>query len=235
MSTQPTSPDLTLQPDPHQDSAAGTATPPSRTAHLLILVRKLIDHGFKLAATLRQRSSANDLRAMTRPFGTADLKLIFARIAHGLRLAGALEERLMRHPVPEEKKPASTGASSTSARPQRQPRAARPTVRWSDGPDIDLASLPTPEQIAAEVRRRPVGAVIADICRDLGILFGHELWHDLSLAIMDHGGSLVRLSKDIFKRLRRSRAPLSAGTDPAWPASHSPLAQACGTGPPGAG
>jgi hypothetical protein len=39
--------------------------------------------------------------------------------------------------------------------------------------------MPTAEQIAAEVRRRPIGAVIADICRDLRILPSHPLWRDI--------------------------------------------------------
>ena len=235
MSAHPTAPDPSRQPDPHQDQAASTATPLSRTAHLLFLVRTLIDYGFELAATLRQRSNSNGLRVLTRPSGTADLKLIFARITHGLRLAGALEERLMRHPVPEEKKPASADASAPRAPSRRRPRAARPAARWGDNPDLDLANLPTAEQIAAEIRRRPVGAVIADICRDLGIVFGHPLWRDLMLAIISNRGSLARLSKDIFKRLRRFRIVSPPGADPAWPATAPPFAQACGTGPPGSG
>ena len=155
---------------------------------------------------------------MVRPFGTTDLAMIFARITRGLRLAGALEERLMRHPVPEEKKPASTSALS-----QRQPRAARPpAARRALDPDPRLAGMPTPEQIAADIRRRPVGAVIVDICRDLGILPGHKLWRELSLAIIDHRGSLTGLTKDIFRRLRMlrpgadgRRGPLMGGTGPA--------------------
>ena len=111
----------TVPPDPHEDRSGAIAAAPSRSGRLLGLVRKLIDYGFELANTLRRRAAANDVAVMVRPFGTIDLALIMARITRGLRLAGALEERLMRHPVPEEKKPASTSAPS-----QRQPRAARP-------------------------------------------------------------------------------------------------------------
>ena len=238
MSAPANTSDLSPQPDPRQDRASGAATPPSRTAHLLFLVRKLIDYGFEVAATLRQRSNSNNLRVLTRPFGTTDLKLIFARITHGLRLAGALEERLMRRPVREEKKPvrkdkepARTGEPSP-----RKPRGAQPAARRShDDADARLAQMPTPEEIAAEIRRRPAGAVIADICRDLGVVFGHKLWRELTLAIIDHGGSIVRLSKDIFKRLRAGRPGLSASGDPVWPASDPPFSQACGTGPPDLG
>jgi hypothetical protein len=44
------------------------------------------------------------------------------------------------------------------------------------------------------VRRRPVGAVIADICRDLGIMPGQldrAFWEELSRAIIIYGGSLA--------------------------------------------
>jgi hypothetical protein len=230
MSASPTS-SPTVPADPHRDHAGAVAAAPSRTARLLFLVRMLIDYGFELALTLQRRGAANDLSvsAMTRPFGTRNLALILARITRGLRLAGALEERLMVRPVPEEKKPASASAPSP-----RQPRAARPVAarRRLEDPDPRLAQMPTPEQIAADIRRRPVGAVIADICRDLGILPGHKLWRELSLAIIDHGGSLVRLSEDIFKRLRLARAILRDGMAPAWPAPEPQLSPAGGTGPP---
>ncbi len=233
MSAPPTS-SPTVPPDPHQDHAGTVAAEPSRTARLLGLVRMLMDYGFELVCTLQRRAAANDVSvsAMTRPFGTRNFALILARITRGLRLAGALEERLMRRPVLEEKKPAGTSAPS-----QRQPRAARPaasrpTARRLEDPDPRLELLPTSEQIAAEMRRRPVGAVIADICRDLGILPGHKLWRELSLAIIDHGGSLVRLSEDIFKRLRLARAILQDDLDRASPAPEPQFSPAGGTGPP---
>jgi hypothetical protein len=221
----------TTPPDPPQDHAGAVVAEPSRTARLLGLVRMLMDYGFELACTLQRRAAPNDVSvsAMIRPFGTINLALILARITRGLRLAGALEERLMRRPVAEEKKPASTSAPSP-----RQPRAARPAAarRTLEDPDPRLALLPTSEQIAADIRRRPVGAVIADICRDLGILPGHKLWRELSLAIIDHGGSLVGLTKDIFKRLRLARAILRDGTAPAWPTPEPQFSPTGGTGPP---
>jgi hypothetical protein len=219
----------TTPPDPHQDHAGVVAAAPSRSGRLLGLVRKLIDYGFELANTLRQRAAANNVGAMARPFGTTDLAVIFARITRGLRLAGALEERLVRHPVPEEKKPASTTAPS-----EREPRTARPrAARRTLDPDPRLAGMPTSEQIAADIRRRPVGAVIADICRDLGIMPGHKLWRELSLAIIDTRGSLTRLTKDVFKRLRMLKPGAPVIVDPTWLAGQRPqLSPAGGTGPP---
>ncbi len=90
--------------------------------------------------------------------------------------------------------------------------------------------LPTSEQIGAEVRRRPIGAVIADICRDLGITASHPLWRELRVIIIRYGGNLTRLVKDI---LDRTLGPLpsarSLGPAPA-PALPSPAPS--GTGPP---
>jgi hypothetical protein len=69
------------------------------------------------------------------------------------------------------------------------------------------ARLPTEKEIAAEVRRRPVGAVIADICRDLGIMPGQldrAFREELSRAIIIYGGSLAgflpNLSGQVFTR-----------------------------------
>ena len=75
-----------MRPDPHQDHAGVVAATPSRSSRLLGLVRKLIDYGFELANTLRQRAAVNNVGAMARPFGTTDLAMIFARITCGLRL-----------------------------------------------------------------------------------------------------------------------------------------------------
>jgi hypothetical protein len=91
--------------------------------------------------------------------------------------------------------------------------------------------LPTAEQIAAEVRRRPIGAVIVDICRDLGITGSHPLWREVQWAIIKHRGSLVRLVMAILGRpyptpARSASAATAAG--PPTPRFETPG----GTGPP---
>ena len=67
-------------PDPHQDRPATGADTPSRTGHLLTLVRTLIAYGRHLAAALQQRTSATDLADITRHFGIVDIGEILARI-----------------------------------------------------------------------------------------------------------------------------------------------------------
>ena len=158
---------------------------PSRASGLLGLVRRLIDYGRQLATTLRSNPH---------PFSASDIALILARITRGLLRAEALEARIIRDAARLDAEPAPPRAAS-----HRQSPPARATDRrqaCSGG----LTRMPTPEQIAAEVRRRPIGAVIADICRDLGIMPNHPLWRELRVLIIRYGGSLAKLVKDIFDR-----------------------------------
>jgi len=188
-------------------------------AALLDLVRRLIDYGKELAATLEQRAAENPYFGC-RAFGTRDLTLILASITRGLNRTNALEVRLIRLAARPENQPRPTMTQ------RRKPRAGGPARPHNEA--SPLAQLPTPEQIAAEVRRRPIGAVIADICRDLGILPNHPLWRELESAITHHGGSYVRLLKDI---LTRPFLLAAAGIE-AQPAAILPPPALAGTGPP---
>jgi hypothetical protein len=168
---------------------------PTRSAGLLALIRNLIAFGKQIVASLSQGGSLSDLPHGPR-FGTGDIALIVARITRGLRRAEALEARIARNAVRFDAEPKPRNAP---AEPKSHP--ARPAVQRGDDEASLLAHLPSEEEIAAEVRRRPVGAVIADICRDLGITTGHPLWRDIHLAIMFNGGSLVRHVKDLTHRV----------------------------------
>ena len=202
--------------------AAPTVEPdvkPSRSGRLLSLIRRLIDYGRDLAATLHERA-ATDTRFAMRSFGIADLALILVRIKRGLLRADALEARLVQNAtrLDAERKP-------RSAPNQRKPRPGPATPR-TQAPDAPLAELPSEAEIAAWVRRRPIGAVIADICRDLGIGCDHPLFRELHDAIMTEGGSCTRLVMEIIGRGSRLIAELwfpRAPTAPPAPA---------GTGPP---
>jgi hypothetical protein len=158
---------------------------PSRSSRLLTLVRKLVDYGKLLADSLRQRAAPNDTTGLFRSFGTRDVALILARIAQGLTRARFLEEKITRV------------ADRLDANPQPKPTPRLRTPRASpceaEAPspaptaNTDLR-LPTADEIAAKIRRQPIGAVLADICRDLGIVRGHPLWDELHLAITIYGG-----------------------------------------------
>ena len=67
------------------------APKPSRSGRLLAVVRKLIDYGKELAATIRGRALTDPL-AVKVCFGTTDIALILTRIARGLHRAQALED-----------------------------------------------------------------------------------------------------------------------------------------------
>jgi hypothetical protein len=227
MSAPPTSAGPTNRPDPHQDRPATGADAPSRTGRLLGLVRALIDYGRQLAGTLQQRTSATNLAEVTRNFGTIDIGEILARITRGLLRAAALETRLSSRLAREPTAPPAPADPSP-----RQPRAARPVDRTANTPDPRLAHLPTPADIAADVRRRPVGAVIADICRDLGIMPSNPLWRELPLAIIANGGNLATLVKDILNRVFPFPINPSVAVHPGGPAPHLPFGVTPGTGPP---
>ena len=188
---------------------------------LLDLVRKLIDYGKELAATLNQRVTEQPYFAVFN-YGTNDLALVLARITRGLLRAAALEERLARLTARPKRPPASTKATAP-----RQPRLARPAIQRAQPDDSLLTHMPTQEEIAAEVRRRPIGAVIVDICRDLAILPTHPLWRDLQKAINEHGGSYIRLLKHVINRNYGLATELVVPQEPSSVSPPSP-----GTGPP---
>jgi hypothetical protein len=200
--------------------ATPAAPKPSRAGRLICLVRQLIDYGRQLAATLRDNQH---------PFSASDIALILARITRGLLRAEALEARIIRTAAKLDAEPAPPRTPSHRRSPPAS-AAARSTEAATSalvpGPD---PAIPTPEQIADEVRRRPIGAVIADICRDLGITPNHPLWRELSHLIIRYDGNLANLVKDIIDRaFHRAAAywPL------AWPAPSLQSPAPAGTGPP---
>jgi len=205
---------------------------PSRSGRLLSLVRKLIDYGKELAATLRQGAVPSGMTTLARTFGTSDLPLILARITQGLLRAGLLQEKIARTADHLDAEPLPKPAPSPRA-PRALPSEAQPPspqhARTQQPTDVDprLANLPTPEQIAAKIRCQPIGAVLADICRDLGIAPSHPLWTELRSAINAFGGNYIRLLSDRLNLsfpMAQSMARLKARpAEPPEPA---------GTGPP---
>ena len=146
---------------------------PSRTSGLLGLVRQLIDYGRQLAAALR----SNPHR-----FGTSDIALILARITSGLLRAEALEARIIRGAARLDAAPASPRAASPRRSPPARAATDWPTDTAVHGLDPGSAcprpSSSPPKSAAA------IGAVLADICRGLGITPSHPLWRELRVAII---------------------------------------------------
>ena len=200
----------------------------SQIGRFLGVVSWLITYGKDLADKLRQHAGTPAFAPLARPFGTTNLAAILARITRGLRLAVALHERLTERAArgrditpPPPRLPAPHKSGKPCPRAQR----ARPEAA------SDVVALPTPQEIAALLRRRPLGTVIAEICRDLGIMPGDlepELWRELFHAITEYGGSFSAYFAHLSRRLFPSSR---AATQPPAPRSCPPVQPALATGP----
>jgi hypothetical protein len=163
-------------------------------------------------------------------FGTRDMALILARITRGLRLASALEARLVSRPVRPDADAAPVRAPADRAKRASADPAERKARRAEKRPE--LPDVPTAEEIAAALRHRPAAAVIADICRDLGIVPAHPLWGEVMTVLSGHGGNFVKFFKDMMARVHSWLTAPSALDAEGWPVLGSHPAAACGTGPP---
>jgi len=206
--------------------------PTPRLGRVLGLVRHLIDFGRSLADSLRRNTDPDEIRLRSRRFGSTDIAFMLARILRGLRRAAALHALLLRR--------AQRGRELKLA-PTRiaMPRGPRPEpTEWfrQERPPFPLE--PTDAQIAADVRR-PVGAVLVDICHDLSVLpgeLGAQMQRELMDAVMYYGGNAIRLLRldeglrrgKQYLAILRSGAPLPPELQPLpWP-------QPVTTGPPAA-
>jgi hypothetical protein len=225
--------DRAQPPDPIPDRPVpSVAAAPTHVARLLVLIRWLIDYGSELAVTLHKRAVSPDFQGWAGRYRQSDIVIIAARIRRGLLLAAGLETKLTGltakgrdltvtrlRPLSERKSP--------SGEPKKR-RAPRRTHLI----DLPVHTLPTAEQIAEELRRRPVGAVLVDICRDLGLDENDlppELARVLRETIIFCGGSLVTLlfaeNKPVMAeraraaqasyRNRRSKPPAGSAESPA--------------------
>ena len=207
MSASATLPVASSAPDPDRaglDAPAPDAFP--QVGRLLGVLRKLVAYGTNLLTILQQGASAQREALARRAFGTKDLTLIIERIKCGLLRAAGLEVRLSafvkrgrdlrpapwRMSMPRERKE----AADTEA-----PAAAVPT---QVAPSEMVWQLPSAEEIAEQVRTRPLGVVINDICHDLGLQPGMVdgvLWRELADAFVDCGFSLARFVRGCWKPL----------------------------------
>jgi hypothetical protein len=208
-------------------SDAPATVAPTRSGKLLGLLRKVIDYGRGLAETLRGRNAADGLTTMQ--FGTADLALILRRITVGLMRAAALESRITESAARLDLNP--VGTFRTPPEPSG-PRPKRPPVvrDAAPAPDPRLAQLPTADEIAADVLRRPIGVVLADICRDLGIMPDHPLWIELSFTILENAGGAIKLMNEGVNRWIEFK--YTCEPVPMAATSYAPQPAHAATGPP---
>jgi len=198
-----------LGPDGAADAAAFR-----RSGRLLGLIRKLINYGMELLTTVGRQPPLDQLYRSSRGFGTRDGAVIIAHTVRGLRVAAELEHRILSCAAyldtPHTPKPSSTPAPEyaasllTQARRGRLPAVAGPAPLPAAKPqehvDALLEHWPTSEEIGAQVRGRPIGVVLSEICHDLGIGYSHPLWWELLDAIDRHGGKYARFMRVVPKR-----------------------------------
>lgn len=212
MSAALTTAGLSTRPDPLQDRPGAGADTPNRFGRLGGLVRRLIDYGKEFAAALRDPDPVVNAVAVAKDYGIIDFALILLRVTRGLMRAAALEAKLLRLAARRERAAPTPRAGA----PPRTTHAAGTAQHRSRASDPPLTRLPSEDEVAAEVLRRPIGAMIADICRDLAIFPAHPLWGELHDAMLDHGGNPARLFADMIKRRMKLLGVVS------WPGGGSP-------------
>ena len=174
---------------------------PEGIAAVLVLVRILLEYGRHLAATLDHRAAARSFSVIAQFFGTARVPEILARLARGILRATALERVLLAR--------AARGRDLVVLQPRRRAERAAPQPAAAQQPPKprpvrpELPEFPTLEQLEADIRRRPIGHAMADICRDLGIspsLCEGRFWTALYCAIAWYRGNFAKYYKDIRGR-----------------------------------
>ena len=203
---------------------------PPHIAAVLGLLHVLLAYGRHLAATLEHRAAASGFSAVAQFFGTAATAPILARLTRGMLRAMALQRVLLaraqrgrdlgvpppRQRAPRTMHPAFRTAAPCSAESRRRQEFRRPDPDAVPVPD----HLPTLPQLVAEIRRRPIGRTLADICRDLGVspsLCEGRFWNAVFAAITDYRGNLPKLVHDFRRREIRFEIELDRNPALGWP------------------
>ena len=220
-------PELSLPPAPVLDRRGRPL--PANLEFVIALVSILLTYGRHLAATLNHRATRRTFSVIAQYFGTAQLNFILARVSRGILRAMALERVLLERAArghdlrvwpdgpPQRKKPAAPTEQQQAKRPPKSARIPRPD------PDagLSLDTLPTVEQLVAEIRRhRWIGRALVDICCDLGVgagvchgRFGTAIFN----AMRWYRGSFTKYYKEMLRREKAYGDELDWKRDPARP------------------
>jgi hypothetical protein len=201
-----TNPAAPTTPEPASPDTRQGPTVPQRLAALIQIVRVLLGHGRRFAETAAARAATPQFATINAVFGTHDLTAILARVQRGILRAMALERYLLTKAEkgrdigdapPRERAPAVPQQAH-----QPEPRVQQ-TRRRRDPDDL---TIPTLEELEAEVRRRPIGRTVAAICLDLGVVPGFctgDFWNQVFETLLFYGGSLTAM---LTERIRRHEA-----------------------------
>jgi hypothetical protein len=213
---------LTTRSAPAKDRPSRPA--PERITEILAVLSVLTTYGRHLAQTLQQRAVGRGFVSIARYFGTVAFDTILAHLHRGLMRAIALERMLLRRAArgrdlrilarraPSRREPPATDtpvtgqtagpalpealtpdaeATAQAAASEAEARVAR---RMAANEPLTLDTLPSMEEMDAEVLRNPVGRSIAAICRDFGVspsLCDGMFWNRLFDAIRLYRGNLA--------------------------------------------
>lgn len=205
---------MTGKPNPLLDQ-------PSRLATLLYVVQSLLEYGRHLADTLSLRATHPSFTSIAVCFGTANVSVILAQVQRGILRAIALERVLIARAlrgrdiactvprclqfVPASELLAAPLSDPAESKPAKRTAATGTTGRAPADPYDPRLDTRTIEQFEAQIRRRPIGRTIVDICLDLGAMPGlcGAVFDDIYDAIMLCRGSMTRYMKE---KLRRANA-----------------------------
>jgi hypothetical protein len=208
---------------------------PHNISVFLHAVGILLEYGRHLIDTVRQRATAPNFNAIAACFGTDNLSIILAHLNRGILRATALERVLLaraatghdidvieRHTwttlepgldPAEDTQPEPPAPTPVPAR-RRTPTPPRP-AGWND-PEL---FMPTMEELERQVRRRPVGRTIIDICLDLAVVpgFCHSaFWSELSDLMTWFSGSVTKLAQEKTRRRKAFAEEQDRKRDANW-------------------
>ena len=167
---------------------------PTRSGFLLSVIRKIIIFATTLRLDLLSPETADQVKNR---FGTWNGEWILSRIQRALRIAGALEQRVI-------------DSARSLDRPRRKPaeplEPEEPFPLQPDEPTIAPTArrLPSAQQLARRFRREPIGAVVAELCRELQIIAEDKLWLQILAVTTDYRGAPYRMMRDMRKRIERT-------------------------------
>ena len=180
----------TEPPPPPKGRASQTV--PTYIAAILDMVRVLLGYGQHLDRTLPEQAAHPRFPTLAVAFGTHDIRRILAHLQRGILRAMMLQRYLLaraaqgRDVVPTPPAgpadPQEIEAMDMKLRAPIQPRAPKRRAPRIDPDDPAHFHMPTLKELEAQIRSRPIGRTIADICMDLGIaptICESGFWHEI--------------------------------------------------------
>ena len=213
----------TASPASPQEDGARTAVPPCIAA-ILRVVSVLLGYGKHLDQILPYRADHPHFPVLAAGFGTHDIRRILGHVQRGILRAMMLQRFLLARAaqgrdIEPTERPAPAEAEDIEAmeiklRPPSEQRSKTQRARRIDPDDPVHFDMPTLKELEAQVRCRPIGRTIADICMDLGIeppTCEAGFWHQLCLILTQFGGNFETFfgvrerRKKAFEKERQTR------------------------------